>query len=116
MFNDVLLIKLRVRHPHLPPINHCFNQPPGTTRHDLWFLPALLRSSRNDILEAYNLIHSYGITHGDLELRHLRRRDTDGRVRLIDFDRAIINATSVQLSREMGEVRSKLGLLDLVGE
>ena len=46
--------------------------------------------SRRDVLQAYTALHQAGVVHNDLELRHLRRRTGDGKVRLIDFDRAIL--------------------------
>ncbi|EIW66114.1 hypothetical protein TREMEDRAFT_65963 [Tremella mesenterica DSM 1558] len=51
---------------------------------------------RSEILELYARLHRNGILHGDVQIRHWRRRMGDpagSAIRLIDFDRAILRSS-----------------------
>lgn len=51
----------------------------------------LLTTNRAEIKSLYDKLHRANITHGDFAMRNVTRGD-DGQIRLIDFDRSIIEA------------------------
>ncbi len=64
------------------------------------------------MINAYTKLHNAGIVHGDVEYRHIRRRD--GGICLIDFDKGKYVEDSPDAEdlkeEEMREVRRVFGI------
>ncbi len=65
---------------------------------------------RLEILSLYNKLHSAGILHVDVEPRHWLRHPHDGRIRLIDFDMAVVGPSEVEKALEIERVKDLLRL------
>ncbi|RXK39276.1 hypothetical protein M231_03496 [Tremella mesenterica] len=70
--------------------------------------------NRTVILNLYDRLHENGILHGDVQVRHWRRRVDDrndpSAIRLIDFDRAILRSSVPEETWEKYKRREKTSL------
>ncbi len=84
----------------------------GPTRYTLWLYSLIgFLTTRDIVICLYESLHARGILHGDVELRHIRRRRLTEELRLIDFDMARCGkeVMSWELEEEMDKVRTMCG-------
>jgi len=78
----------------------------------LWSGRKSLRSKDNsrEIINLYEKLHASSVKHHDLELRHVGRDPSDGRLKLIGFDSAMAVEDYKDLGYERMTLRSLLGV------